>query len=114
MPCQRARAQRDRLREALHRERGIEVFDDESGELAQLASLGMLTPKRGAELCLVAGAAKEENQILGDRHGDGVAVMLFDDGECEVDPGDDAGRSPDASVAEVDSLVHDMCTGVSG
>jgi len=102
------RAEARALGHGLHRERPVQVLAHPGQQVVEAARRpGGLGGERGAELLLPAGPAQEQHQVARRGEGEGVPVVLLDEGQGQVHARGDARRGPDVAVADVDRLrVH--------
>lgn len=99
--------------EPLERERLVEVFKNERGQIAQSRRLPFLPFQHLAELCLTPRPSQKQNQGLCDGHSDCVPLILLHQCQHKVNARCDSRRSPYATVAEKDAIVDDSRFGES-
>ena len=105
--AERTRAHSNRVRETLHRQRLVEVLENERVDVVVFGRDPFLPAKCGAELRLIPGPPQKQDQLLRDRHGDRVSVVFFDEREGKIDSRRDARRWPEAAILNEDALVDD-------
>ena len=106
--AERTRAHAGGIGEAFHRQRLVEVLEDERVDVVVLGRDPFLAAQCGAELRLTSRSAQKQDQLFRDCHGDRMSMIGFDKREREVDSRRDAGGRPEISVVDEDALIRDF------
>src|SRR5262249_2819432 len=68
------------------------------------ASIAVLQGERRAELRLSAWPFEENDELACDRQRDPLAEIRLDERQRQIDPGGEAGRSPEGSISDEDRI----------
>ena len=97
------RAHAGTIGQVLHRQRRVEIFARPGQQRAEPAVRRLQLQQRG-ELRLAAAAAMIEHELARGVLRDLLAMVLHDHGQRKVDPGGDAGRTPDVAVTHENAV----------